>query len=177
MRSAYRLAFLLSLLAVCGCVPAPQEGEAGGGPSDPHRAVDIVQTYRGKDLQDAEPAQLKELLDAVTALLPQRCYRKDLLFEFRPRHIWAFKSEVGPLLTVLFEVNNSWPHPGSTDIRVTAFDAAGRVAAEAAFTTGHRSYLRGAGLERGDEGQYPLIALESGPGPGPGPPPASSSTR
>jgi hypothetical protein len=171
MRNACALAFLLSFPAAFGCVPAPEAGEAGGGPSDQRRAAEVVRAHCGKDLQGAERAQLKELLGAVTALLPQRRYRDDLFFEFRPWHVWAFGREGGPTLAVLFEVNNSWPHPGSTDIRITAFDEGGRVAAEAAFTTGHRSYLRGAGLEQRGEGQYPLVALDSGPGPGPGPPP------
>jgi hypothetical protein len=130
-------------------------------------AFELMINQRDKDLSQLEPAQAKEVLVAITKLVPKRGY--DAIFDFRPWYVWEFQKAGEAPLHVLFEVNNSWPHPGSTGIRLTVFDRFGKMLSETSFDTGHRCYMRSAKLEEQTDGQYPIVMLKTGPGGGPGP--------
>lgn len=124
--------------------------------------------YCGKDLGKFDDIRTTELLADIKKLLPARTYER--FFDFRPWYLWEFPTQKAQSFYLLFEVDNSGPHPGSTKIRITEFDTKGQVTSETAFRTGHRCYLRRVTLETTLlEGEYPIIILETGPGGGPGP--------
>jgi len=97
---------------------------------------------------------------------PEREYRH--WFDFRPRYVWEFPNKGQPAL-VLFEVDNTGPHPGSTGVRINVFEKAKNVRSESVFWTGHRCYMHAVSLDKQADDQDPLIVLETGLGPGPGP--------
>lgn len=129
-------------------------------------SLEPLKAYRGKELAKLDEAQVEELLATIRKLLPGRKYED--WFDFRPWYVWEFPNNGNPAL-LLFEVNNTGPHPGSTVIRITVFENSGKVTAQSEFRTGHRCYIRAASLEEQADDQDPLIALETGPGAGPGP--------
>jgi hypothetical protein len=133
---------------------------AYSGPLEPLNA------YRGKELAKLDEDEAKELLASIKKFIPEREYRH--WFDFRPWYVWEFPNKRQPAL-VLFEVDNTGPHPGSTGIRIIVFEKARNVRAESVFKTGHRCYLRAVCLDKQGDDQDPLIVLETGPGPGPGP--------
>lgn len=122
--------------------------------------------YRGKELGKLDEDKSKELQAAIKKLIPEREYRH--WFDFRPWYVWELPNNGQPGL-VLFEVDNTGPHPGSTGIRINVFEKAKNVRTESVFWTGHRCYMRAVSLEKQRDDQNPLIVLETGPGPGPGP--------
>jgi hypothetical protein len=140
-------------------VPA-EPGLAYSGPLEPLNA------YPGKELAKLDEDQAKQLLVTIKKLIPEREYRH--WFDFRPWYVWEFPNKGQPAL-VLFEVDNSGPHPGSTGIRINVFEKAKSVRSESVFWTGHRCYMRAVSLDKQADNQDPLIVLETGPGPGPGP--------
>jgi hypothetical protein len=119
----------------------------------------LLLACQGQDLLELEEDARGRLMWVIKALLPARSYRKWL--DFRPSRVWTFPREGKRHLYVLFEVDNTRPHPGSTGIRVTLFDGSGNVLSEVAFTTGYRCYLQGVKLEATGNGP-PLILLETG---------------
>ena len=128
--------------------------------------LDSLADYQGKNLEELGEAEKNRLLATITKLVPGREYR--FWFDFRPWHVWEFPNKGNPHL-MLFEVDNTGPHPGSTGIRITTFDKAGNYRSEFKFWTGHRCYMRTVQLEELPDSQDPLIVLETGLGPGPGP--------
>jgi hypothetical protein len=139
-------------------------------PADPRHSysgpLEPLNAYRGKELAKLDEDQARVLLATIKKLIPEREYRH--WFDFRPWHVWEFPNQGRPAL-VLFEVDNTGPHPGSTGIRINLFEKARKVRSESVFWTGHRCYLRAVSLDKPPDGQDPLIALETGLGPGPGP--------
>jgi hypothetical protein len=129
-------------------------------------SLEPLAAYRGKELSKLDEAQSKDLLAAIKKLIPDREYRH--WFDFHPWYVWEFPNKGQPAL-VLFEVDNTGPHPGSTGIRINVFDKAKNARTESVFWTGHRCYMRAVTLEKQKDNQNPLIVLETGLGPGPGP--------
>jgi hypothetical protein len=159
-----------------GCDRGPQAPDVKVDGAKADVALEPLKTYRGsleplnayrdKELSKLDKAQAKELLATITRLVPDREYR--FWFDFRPWHVWEFPNKGQPVL-LLFEVDNTRPHPGSSGIRITVFEKTGNARSEFEFWTGHRCYMRAVSLEKSVDGQDPLIVLESGPGPGPSP--------
>jgi hypothetical protein len=115
-----------------------------------------------------DETELENLESAIIRLVPQRKYAK--YFGPHPRCIWELRKSGAEQPTfLLFEVDNTYPHPGSTVIRMTAFDDAAKELWETSFDTGHRCYLRDIELHYQMNDQFPLIVLETGHGGGPGP--------
>jgi hypothetical protein len=161
---------------LAGCNRGPQTSDAKGTeektdvPLKSRRtyrgSLEPLNAYRGKELAKLDDLQAKELLGTVTRLVPDRTYQ--FWFDFRPWHVWEFPNKGQPVL-LLFEVDNTGPHPGSTSIRITVFEKIGKTFSESTFATGNRCYLHGVSLEKQTDEHDPLIALETGCGPGPGP--------
>ncbi len=174
--SSMILALVVSFLVGCNREPyAPAASAADDtGERDAFKApdgltqppLDVIKGYCGRELEKLNEAQAKELLAAITTLVPNRTYRD--WFDFRPWFVWDFSNGEQPLL-LLLEVDNTHPHPGSTGIRITVFDKSGNVQSETAFWTGHRCYMRRICLEDQAKGQQPILVIETGPGAGPGP--------
>jgi len=61
--------------------------------------------------------------------------RVSALVRLRPRYVWEFPNKGQPAL-VLFEVDNTGPHPGSTGVRINVFEKAKNVRSESVFWTG-----------------------------------------
>jgi hypothetical protein len=169
---------MILALAPCyliGCNRGPQvpdvkvaEQKADVLPEPPQSycgSLEPLIAYRGKELAKLDEAQTKELLTIIKQLVPEREYR--FWFDFTPRHVWEFPNNGQPVI-VLFEVDDTGPHPGSTRIRITVLEKAGNARFESEFWTGNRCYMRDVSLEKQADDQNPLIVLEMGPGPGPG---------
>jgi hypothetical protein len=124
--------------------------------------------YRGKELSKLEDHDAKDLLQTITKIVPNRTYQAH--FDYRPWYLWEVRNKSGQPLFILFEVDNTGPHPGTTPIRITELNQTGKVAGETTILTGHRCYLRRVNLETTLlDGEYPIITIGTGPGPGPGP--------
>lgn len=123
--------------------------------------------YRGKELRKLEKDDAAKLKEIITKIVPKRTYRDT--YDFLPWHLWEFRNKNEQPFFILFEVYDSGFHPGSTFIRITEFDQAGKALEETTFDTAWRCYLRGVKLETTLlDGEYPIIILGTGPGPGPG---------
>jgi hypothetical protein len=129
-------------------------------------SLEPLSAYRGKELANLDEIEAKELLATIRKLVPDREYR--FWFDFWPWYVWEFPNKGRPIL-LLFEVDNTSPHPGSSGIRITVFEKTGNAPSESEFWTGHRCYLGAVSLDKIFDDQDPLIVLETGLGGGPGP--------
>src|SRR5262249_10261274 len=127
---------------------------------------EVIKAHRGNDLAKLEYSEYKPIQAALTRLVPGRTYGNVPIFEFRPWHIWDFRAKDGAIEHVVFEVDDTRPHPSSTLIRITVFRDTGELVSESAFHVGHRCYLRAVKLEDPVNDEYPIIAMETRPGPG-----------
>jgi hypothetical protein len=143
-----------------------QEVPAKAAPAPALPPFELLKWYRGANLTTLNEAQSRQLLDAITKLVPGREYEE--LYGYWPQHFWEFPNGAQPLY-LLVDVNSSRPHPSSTGIRITVFKSTGAVLSESEFSTGHRCYLHSIYLEGVDKAQQPFIVLETGPGTGPCP--------
>ena len=124
---------------MAGCSDSSR-GIEGQKQAERNAALEVIKAHRGKELKELDDDQTDSLRNAIVKLAPNREYKK--LFSLRPWHIWDFKKNGEEPIYVLFEVNNSHPHPSSTIIRLTAFDDSPGLIWETTFDTGHRCYLR-----------------------------------
>lgn len=132
-------------------------------PSIPQQ-ITTLSEYVGRDLESAKQEELWPLLNALRALDSERDksireLRKHLGHESRsleefelfvcphPRYLWSYSQQNAPNGWLLLDRDAMRSHPGSTDIRLTAFDNAGSVLARLDFTTGWRCYLNDGRLE------------------------------
>ena len=143
----------VSFMIGCSCTPQATDSKTV------RTYLEALKGYLGKDLSKLDATATEQLLVTITKLLPNRTYRE--YFDFRPWHVWEFPNGGQPLV-VLFEVDNTRPHPGQTGIRITVFDASGNIQSETAFGTGHRSYMSGVTLQNLIKGEDPIIVLETG---------------
>lgn len=158
---------VLAAMVLSGCNRGPQVGDVPAQPGESYRgSLEPLDAYRGKELAKLNEAQAKDLLATIKKLVPGREYRH--WFDYRPWHVWEFPNK-GQIILVLFEVDNTRPHPSSTGIRLTVFEKTGNGLNESEFSTGHRCYMGAVSLEKQANGQDPLIVLETGAGAGPGP--------
>jgi hypothetical protein len=136
----------------------------------------VINGYIGKDLNKAEPDELSPLLTALRSIDPVRdnsvrAFRKHLgheslaLDDFEtfvgpyPRYVWVYGHDGRQPGFLVFERDTMTPHPGSTFIRLTAYDHAGIAIGRNEFTTGWRCYLDGARVERVAGFEYPLVVI------------------
>ena len=129
-------------------------------------------SYVGIDLESLDSIGSKKLDQAICAVIPGRRLRDpqrllDLL-DYQPRAVWRLEGQAVPARLVLFEVDPTVDHPGSTRIRLHTFDERGTLLSMTAFTTGHRTYMRGFELKRIPVSSYPVLEISTGLGPGPG---------
>jgi hypothetical protein len=147
--------------------PSPDLTSAEVTPEVSRAALDTLKAHLGKDLTKLEKDQVEELLRTITKLLPKRHYRD--WFDFRPWRVWEFQEKGERPFWLLLDVDNTRPHPGSTGIRITELDDAGKALSETTFWTGHRCYMRRIKWEKVVDGEFSLLLLEIGFGAGPGP--------
>lgn len=154
--STFRAGVLTACLATFGCIePASPEPE----PDPTAEAVAVVSGFIGRDLKEASDDDLKPLCQALRILDPSRQDDKSS-FERRPQHIWPYGRDDGPSGFLVQDADRWGSHPGSTRIRLTAFDAVGNVRAQAEFTTGWRRYLKEARSVQIGDLREPAVALE-----------------
>jgi hypothetical protein len=122
-------------------------------------ALEVLKTQQGKDLRKLGEDKVKGLLRTITKLVPKRTYRG--YFDFSPWYSWELKKTEGQLHYLLFEADNTGPHPGYTKIRLTLLDKRGRLNSETTFHTGWRCYLREVKLAPATKANFPMIALET----------------
>jgi hypothetical protein len=172
----FRIAFLLltSCTLASGCWKDDASAPAGGhDEEDASRvefngaALEAMRTYLGKDLERLDEAEGEQVMSIIKMLVPGRSYRD--VWDFKPWRFWAFGNEEGDPLYLLFEADNSGPHPGSTGIRLTLVNESSERPLEFVFHTAHRCYMQGVKLEVSEGFTSPLIIIETGYGPGPGP--------
>jgi hypothetical protein len=82
--------------------------------------------------------------------------------------VWRLQGAGAPTLLVLLEVEDSDGQPGTTQLRLHAFDEAGTLLGVSEFTTGHRNYMSGFELKSLSVSRYPVLVISTGLGPGPG---------
>jgi hypothetical protein len=127
----------------------------------------LVAQFRGRPLAGLSEARVRPLLGALQQL---DCVDdRQPLFGFIPHRIWEFRRVGDQQDYLVFEADQSSPHPGSTRIRLTLFDDFGAIRAKSQFATGHRCYLYGEKLERVAGIEGPVLALQTGLNAGPGP--------
>ncbi len=171
--SLYLEFFMRILMVPClllGCILSTGCGQAQADDPMPEvakAALEILKTHVGKDLKTLDKSQVKDFQETITKLVPKRNY--DELYSIIPWRMWEFQKKDKDAIYVLFEAQRTISHPGSTHILITTVDKAGKVLSETTLSTGHRCYLHGAKLEKWDDGEYPMLKLETGLGGGPGP--------
>lgn len=147
-----RLLTLVTGLAVAGCArPEP------GPETEVARAMATVRRFVGRDLRDADAADLKPLWDALRLLDPDSERTEDVppMFLPVPDRVWAF----GPGEYLVVESGRCIDHPGSTPVRLTVLAESGMVPSRAAFDTGWRRYLADAGVEQHPGFDRPVVVL------------------
>lgn len=122
-------------------------------------ALEVLKIQQGKDLRKLDENKVKELRRAITKLVPKRIYRG--YFDFSPWYFWEFKKTEGQRHYLLFEADNTGPHPGFTRIRLTLLDKRGRLNSETTFHTGWRCYLQDVKLVPATKTSFSMIALET----------------
>ncbi len=95
---------------------------------------------------------------AVAQLVPGRKY--DRYFGYAPWYFWEVGTGDGRRAFVLFEVFGPVAHPGSTPVRISVFDDAGRLVSEATFDTGHRRYLCEVALRPTGANEKPILVFK-----------------
>jgi hypothetical protein len=140
---------------------------APAGAKIDQKAFAQLKSHIGKNLRELDEKKKEELLGVIQRLIPKRKYRDQ--FDFTPWSVCAFTKPGGDSAALLFDVNNTLPHPGCTLIRLTLFDASGKVLSEMEFGTGHRCYLYSAALKQLGKDEYPVLLLKTEIGAGPGP--------
>lgn len=165
----------LTLAPGCQCSQPPVQEPGSVTPTPPptvddrrtrQQHMDTLRAGVGKNLSELDEDQRGAIQTAVCGLVPGRDY--DRVFDYRPEQVWDVRQPDDTALVVLLEKIPYVPHPGSTPVRMTAFDKFGMVVTETKFTTGHRCYLRDAAWEQSVDG-IPLFVLHTRLGGGPGP--------
>ena len=182
VRSLVALTFLLTALASSltmmeGIPPVPSAALVK--PQLESQALRVVWGYVGRDLDKARE-ELPPLLTALRVLDPVRAATSresgrhleldrnpldefEYPFGLHPRYLWAFGQVDWTRGFVVFERAIIQPHPGSTNIRLTAFDHAGVVFGRSEFTTSYRCYLSHAQLRRIDGVENPVVVIHTPP--------------
>lgn len=159
MRLFASLLVLVSYLVISIGGPSRTTNAAEVRVDDAQAALEVLKAQQGKDLRKLDEDKEKEVLRAITRLVPKRTYQA--FFDFHPWYFREFKKTEGQPRYLLFEADNSGPHPGYTRIRLTLWDQGGKLQSETTFGTGWRCYLRGVSLLDLAGENYPLIVLET----------------
>ena len=139
--------------------------------TEKQRAWREFRGHWGKDLRSYDEEGHAKLERILAKLIPGRKPpRGGLLdiFDHRPYAVWTLQGNGQPTRVVLFEVQDTGSHPGSTGFRLTTFTEAGGFLKTSLFTTGHRTYMRAFDLKKVPVSKYPVLEVDTGLGPGPG---------
>ncbi len=126
------------------------------------RAWKFLLGFLDKDLRTCDK-DTGTRLDAalVKLILSRKPRRSDLLdiFDYQPWFVWRLQADNHPDRVVIFEVNETGGHPGSTRFRLTTFSKEGRRCNTTEFTTGHRNYMGGFELRKVPVSAYPVLEV------------------
>jgi len=152
-----RCLVLLAVFLAAGCAQSPTPDEE----PDP-RAEDMatLRRYIGRDLwaQDVDLHLLERTLRQLDPARPE--IDPFIPMQKRPHQFWAFGREGQPAGLLVLDVQAGKEKPGTTKLRLTAFDEGGGVRARADFTTGHRRYFTSARLQPSADGAEPAVVIE-----------------